>query len=221
MSSNNKLAIFDFCDTLFDGQSIAYFTDFLALSLPFQNRVIYEARKRLNRIPSTDSKRFKENSLKAFRGMEEEKVNQSSREFFEAAIQKKLHKQVLERLQAHKLAGDIIVLASGGFENYLKFFKEYFGADHMFCTKLQFKNSKFTGLIEGKECLGIEKSARVKNFFLEFDIDWKNSFVYSDHRSDLPLFELAGNKIVVQNRQQLDWISGKEGFKVLKINNGN
>jgi phosphatidylglycerophosphatase C len=214
------LAIFDFCDTLFDGQSVSSFIAFLESRLPFRKRIISKIRKKLNKIPSTDSKRHKEYLLKSYRGMEQEKVEKLSREFFEKIILKKLHRQVLEKLQAHKKAGDIVVIASGGFENYLKLFQEHFEVNHLFCTTLQFKNSKFTGLIEGNECLGLEKTVRVKEFFSNFDIDWRNSFVYSDNHSDLPLFDMTGNKIVVQNSQRLDWLPDRDRFVVLRIDNG-
>ena len=47
----------------------------------------------------------------------------------------------------------------------------------------------------------------------EFDL--KNSFCYSDSRSDMPLFSLVGNKVVIKNAQNTDWIDDE--FKILKV----
>lgn len=215
MVTKKKLAIFDFCDTLFDGQSISYFLDFLEAKLPIHKKVYSKIRKRLNPISSSESKRYKEYLLKIFVGMRKSKFDENAKEFYEDIVKNRIHKQVIEKLYEHKNQGDVVVIVSGGFENYLKYFVQDYKIEHLFCTQLEFKNDKFTSKILGIECLGEEKVNQIKKLDMS-QYDLENSFVYSDHHSDMPLFSLVGNKIVVKNRQKIDWIN--DSFKIMDIN---
>jgi len=209
------LAIFDFCDTLFDGQSISYFLNFLESKLPIHKKVYSKIRKRLNRISSSESKRYKEYLLKNFIGMSKSEFDANAKEFYEDIVKNRLHKLVIEKLHEHKNQGDTIVIVSGGFENYLKYFIEEHTIEHLFCTKLEFIDKKFTSKIGGKECLGVEKVNQLKKLDLT-QYDLENSYVYSDHHSDKPLFDLVRNKIVIKSKQNLDWID--ERYAILDVN---
>lgn len=215
--NSNALAIFDFCDTLFNGQSVSCFIDFLESRLPFYEKIACKIKKKLNTIPSSDSKRYKEYLLGSYRHVTEEEFERLSVEFFDNVVLKKLHQPVLDKLLEHKNNGDIVVVASGGFENYLKHFKGKFNVDYLFCTKLKFEKKRFTGFVDGNECLGVEKARQVKSFFRPFNIDWARSSVYSDHENDLPLFELAGRKVLVQTSRSLDWKRDLSIFEIWMV----
>ena len=98
---------------------------------------------------------------------------------------------------------------------YLRHFTKSYGIDYLVSTKLEFKNGIFTSKIAGDECLGDKKVELLGSKLNLKEFDLKNSFCYSDSRSDMPLFSLVGNKIVVKNAQSTDWID--DGFKVLKV----
>ena len=193
------LAIFDFCDTIFDGQSTTFFLDFLESKLTITKKILAKIIKKINKIPSSDSKRYKENLMRVFYGVKKEEMGKYAAEFYRSIVINRLHKSVIEALLWHQKSGHIIVVVSGGFEVYLRHFAKSYGIDYLISTKLEFKKV---------ELLGSELNLK------EFDL--QNSFFYSDSRSDMPLFTLVGNKIVVKNTQNIDWIDDK--FKVLKVN---
>ena len=215
MQIKKSLAIFDFCDTVFDGQSINYFLNFLNFKLPIYKKIYSKLRNRLNRISSSDSKRYKEYLLEVYKNISKSKFDIYSKEFYEMIIKTRLHNMVIDKLKEHQKQGYIIVIISGGFENYLKYFVEEYKIDFLFCTKLEFIDGKFTSKIDGVECLGLEKVNQLRKLDLT-KYDLENSYVYSDHHSDKPLFDLVTNKIVVKSKQNLDWID--ERYDILDVN---
>lgn len=215
MQIKKSLAIFDFCDTVFDGQSINYFLNFLNFKLPIYKKIYSKLRNRLNRISSSDSKRYKEYLLEVYKNISKSKFDIYSKEFYEMIIKTRLHNMVIDKLKEHQKQGYIIVIISGGFENYLKYFVEEYKIDFLFCTKLEFIDDKFTSKIDGVECLGLEKVNQLRKLDLT-KYDLENSYVYSDHHSDKPLFDLVTNKIVVKSKQNLDWID--ERYDILDVN---
>ena len=215
MQIKKPLAIFDFCDTVFDGQSINYFLNFLELKLPIHKKIYSKIRNRLNRISSSDSKRYKEYLLEVYKNISKSKFDIYSKEFYEMIIKTRLHNIVIDKLKEHQKQGYVIVIVSGGFENYLKYFVEEYKIDFLFCTKLEFIDDKFTSKIDGVECLGLEKVNQLRKLDLT-KYDLENSYVYSDHHSDKPLFDLVTNKIVVKSKQNLDWID--ERYDILDVN---
>jgi len=214
MTYKKKLAIFDFCDTIFNGQSISYFLDFLELKLPIHKKLYSKIRKRFNQIPSSDSKKYKEYLLKVYNEISKYEMESYSEEFFKTVIRNRLHKVVIEKLLEHKNQGHRIIIVSGGFENYLKYFVNEYQVDYLLSTKLEFENGKFTSKIDGNECLGIEKVKQLKQLDLN-NYDLENSYVYSDHHSDKPLFDLVGNKVLVKNKQNTKWANDR--YKILDV----
>lgn len=166
-------------------------------------------------IPSSYSKKYKENLLKPFYGMSSKYIDDYAAEFYNKIISKRLHKTVIDRLLWHKQNGDTLVIASGGFYTYLKYFAKDYGIDYLICTRLMFENGVFVSKILGNECLGDEKIKILRQALNLNRYDLSNSFCYSDSKSDIPLFTLVGNKIVVVNHQDTSWIN--DSFKILKV----
>ena len=215
MSAKPVLAIFDFCDTIFDGQSVSYFLNFLESKLLIYKKIYLKIIKKIGRVSSYDSKIYKERLMQPLCGMRESAMNEYSAEFYNKVIVKRLHKIVMDKLLFHKQEGHIVAVVSGGFDAYLKYFAKDYGVNYLLCTKLEFINGTFTSKILGNECLGNEKVRLLRDTLNLDNYDLLNSYCYSDARSDLPLFSLVGNKIVVKNTQNIDWID--EDFKILEV----
>jgi len=216
MSNKVKLAIFDFDDTLFIGQSHNLFFSFLESKLPifkkFFFKIIFRFFLNNNLITSKKNKEFR---FKPYKGISAKLFNEYSEYFYINIIRPRLSLKILSLLSNHRKEGFLIVIASGGFECYIKHFVEDYNIDYAVSTKLNFDNNQFSSLIEGNECLGEEKVKRVKHMFKNFDVDWNNSFVYSDHISDQPLFNLVLNKVFVDSGQSKEWINDE--FKTIRI----
>lgn len=215
MKNKPILAIFDFCDTIFDGQSVTFFLNFLESKLPLYKRIYAKVMKKINKIPPSNSKEYKENLMQVFYGIEEETINKYCSEFYSKVILNRLHRCVIEALLYHKKERHIIAIVSGGFDIYLKYFARDFGVDYLICTKLEFKSGIFVSKILGDECLGNGKLELLSKNLNLSDYDLLNSFCYSDSRSDLPLFSLVGNKVIVKNNQDISWAN--DSFQILEV----
>jgi HAD superfamily hydrolase (TIGR01490 family) len=216
MAKNNPLrvAIFDFDDTLFYGQSHSYFLSYIESKLPLLKFLYCKIRKRVVSKALTD-RLNKEFLLEPFKEYSKEKIDNIAYAFYNDVIKKRLCKILLERYFEHKSNGDMVIIASGGFDVYLKYFEQEYNADLLISTKLAFQNNFFTGKIQGEEALSENKAFMVKSLLVNAKVDWSSSFAYSDHVSDIPLFNLVGNKNLVDIGQDKSWISSD--FKIIKI----
>ncbi|MFC1770876.1 HAD-IB family hydrolase [Candidatus Margulisiibacteriota bacterium] len=198
--TKNKLAIFDFCDTLIDGQSVSLFLEFLREKQGFIKKNWLKLRSRFNAISSSDSLCYKNYRLKPYKGFSHDQLDEFAEEFFKQVLKKRVHQTVLERLIEHKKNKFTIIVVSGGFEIYLKKFAANFKVDKVLATKLAFRKDVFQGCIEGEECLGQKKIERLSKTINLDEYDLKNSFAYTDHESDIELLELVGNPCVVKKK---------------------
>lgn len=215
MTKNKDLIVFDFCDTLFDGQSISLFYEFLVTKQKWYKQIYIKIRNKFNRIPSKDSKKYKEFLLSSFNGSSLDYFNCMGKLFFDEVIKKRLNIEVLDRLKEHQKNQDYIVIVSGGLSCYLSVFCERFQIDYLISTELEFKEQRFTGKISKKECLGKEKVVKLKYLLNKNKLIYANTWVYSDHESDLPLFQLANKAVVVVKNPSQVWI--KKSWEIIKI----
>ena len=58
--------------------------------------------------------------------------------------------------------------------------------------------------MEGENCKGEEKIKRLMAYLKEnnIEVDFKNSYMFSDSLSDLPLFNLVGNPYLINYRKK-------------------
>lgn len=85
---------------------------------------------------------------------------------------------------------------------YMKYFKEYKYADEVIGTELLYENNRYKNEIIGNNCKGKEKVKRIEEVLnkLDIEIDYENSYSYSDSMSDMPMFELVKNAYLVNKK---------------------
>jgi HAD superfamily hydrolase (TIGR01490 family) len=196
-NSSVRLAIFDFDDTLYDGQSLSDFISFLESKLPLHQKIFAKIRKRFEGKTRMDNKLHKEFLLKGLTFFSKEQLYSLGEEFYVKKIKRRLIHPVLEELKQRAEKGYTIVLASGGFDLYLQAFTNEYQIKHMLTSKLLFETNRFSGIIEGDECLGAVKALAIRKLTNSMMVDWTNSVFYSDHQSDFPTFDMVGERIVV------------------------
>ena len=77
-------------------------------------------------------------------------------------------------------------------------------------TKFRVENGFFAREMDGLNCKGEEKVRRLKEYLQanNIEVDYKNSYMFSDSLSDKPLLDLVGNPYLINYKK-------KNGFKVL------
>lgn len=120
-------------------------------------------------------------------------------EFYDDVLVKKIYPEVMEILKKHKGEGHHILLVSASPEVYLKYFKKNIYIDDIIGTRLKKIEDRYTNIIDGENCKGLEKVKRINQYLEKNDlkIDFEKSFAYSDSLLDKPMLSLVGNRYKV------------------------
>ncbi len=196
-------AIFDVDKTLINGDSM-FLMLFFAISkrsvLIFYIPIIL-VRIILYFFKIIDVKRVKESIYLPLKYLTEKELE----EFYDKVLLKKINPKVMEKLNFHKEQGCQILLVSASPEAYLHYFLKNNYIDIIIGTKLKMIDGKYTNEIHGENCKGIEKLSRIKRYLNKnnLEIDFDNSFAYSDSLSDKPMLSLVKNRYKV-NKNELE-----------------
>ena len=113
--------------------------------------------------------------------------------------------------QKLKKEGYKIYLISASPEFYLNEFYAIEEVDMIIGTRFLIDGGKFIRKMDGANCKGEEKVKRLKEVLKEknIEVDYENSYMFSDSLSDKPLLDLVGNAFLINYRK-------KSEFKILK-----
>ena len=141
-----------------------------------------------------DEKKVKESFLKFIENMSEEDLDKFTKRFYDNRFKNILYNDSLKMMKKLKAEGYKIYLISASPEFYLKHLYEIKEVDKIIGTKFYINDGKFSRRMDGLNCKGEEKVKRLKGFLKEekIDVDFKESYMFSDSLSDKPLLELVG-----------------------------
>lgn len=123
----------------------------------------------------------------------------------------------LNRLKSHQKEGFLTILTSGSFQGVVEIIAKSLNIDFALGTELEINRERFTGKIIPPLCFGEGKKEKLENLFSEknLEIDFKNSFAYSDSIFDLPVLNLVGNPVVVNPDKELLNIAKSNGWQII------
>lgn len=141
----------------------------------------------------------KERFLKFLKGKEEEEIKAIVKSFYREHLINLLYEDGLKAIKEYKARGYKIYLISASPEFYVNEFYNIEGVDKVIGTKFKMEDGIFTPIVIGKNCKGEEKVKRLMEEIKKenIDVDFKNSCMFSDSLSDLPLLELVGNGYLI------------------------
>jgi len=196
------IAVFDFCDTIYNGQSLNDFINYYAK----KKLLIKIYLKLLNFFNSHGILRPDINKalqLKVFRGLSKNSYENICKNFYNDIIKKNFNRQIVTKILEAKNDGFHVLILSGGLDDYIKYIKSDFLIDNIIANKMVFNNDICSGNIDSPECLGIGKLDR---FNLEYSIDkhdYFDSLFYTDHFSDSVLFPIFKKNIIVTKENNI------------------
>lgn len=123
-----------------------------------------------------------------------------------------LNFNVIKILKSYSQESDIYLL-SGNDENILKELNIGIKIKKVIGSELLVENNRLTGKIK-KSCVGLSKKEIVQEIINSYQ-EKINIVVLTDHHSDLPILELADEKIVVNPTNKLRNIAIKNGWKII------
>lgn len=209
----DKLAIFDIDYTITRKETLMQLFRYVIIkdirNIKFLPRALYSGL--MYSIKVYDEKRVKESFLKFIDGIDEKELSLLIKSFYKDVLEKILYKDAIEMMKNLKKQGYKIYLISASPEFYVREFYAIKEVDMIIGTKFTLKDGKFTRRMQGENCKGEEKVRRLKEVLKRdnIDVDYKNSYMFSDSLSDKPLLDLVGNAYLINYKK-------KNNFKVLK-----
>jgi HAD superfamily hydrolase (TIGR01490 family) len=97
----------------------------------------------------------------------------------------------LGTIKKHIENGDKVIIISASFEDYLTDWCRSMNLE-ILGTRIEIKKGFVTGRIDGKNCYGVEKVIRLKQFLDLSQFD--EIYAYGDSQSDKPLLEIANHR---------------------------
>lgn len=217
MEVSDKVAFFDFCETLVDFQTAGAFVDFVREEINdrrvnFRNLCFVYLRK-LRIISLIDQKTHWKYSLNKrlklyqLKGLDIKLLEHLAERYYIEKIRVKFIPDVLNKLKELQVEGFSVGLVSGGYGIYLKYFVEEFGLQFCYSSNVGFSNGKCTGQMSGPDCMRENKVLILKE---KYGTPPAESFAFSDSISDLPLLQWVAKGIVVSHGRHQHWIDNHQ-----------
>ena len=211
----DKLAIFDVDYTITKKETLMQLYKYVVTkdikNIRFLPSAIYSGA--MYKLGVYDEKRVKEAFLKFIDKIHEEDLANLVKEFYKDVLEKILYKDAIDMMKKLKGQGYKIYLISASPEFYLNEFYAIEEVDMVIGTRFFIENKKFARKMDGLNCKGEEKVKRLKEVLQKknIEVDYKNSYMFSDSLSDKPLLDLVGNPYLINYKK-------KSEFKILKWN---
>ncbi|QGU95042.1 HAD-IB family hydrolase [Clostridium bovifaecis] len=151
-----------------------------------------------------DAGRAKRTFIRFLEGIHEKKMKSLVKEFYEERLSKILYKDAIDTMKELKGEGCKVYLISASPEVYLNELYNIKEVDMIIGTRLKIEDGIYKSTFEGENNKGEEKIRRLKEVLKKenLEVDFKNSYMFSDSLADLPLFKLVGNAYLINSRKK-------------------
>ena len=123
-----------------------------------------------------------------FAGMGADKFDKICKKYSTTHIEDILKQSAMDKIASYKAAGDRVVIVTASLEDWLRPWCDAQGLE-LLGTKIRRKGGIITGEIEGQNCYGAQKVARVR---AAYDVQaFDRIIAYGDSRGDREMLEFA------------------------------
>ncbi len=218
-----RVAIVDFDGTLYAGETFnllmkylkehpelhtnykSFFRKILPLYIGYKLKLVPEAI-------------MKERSMQLYLAALKDLSQSDLKKFFEglsSIIQQDFNTAVIDSIQSHLNDNVHVMLVSGAFTPMLQSVASQLNFNTIIGTDIPLKDNKIDFTKPLRHIQGIRKNEMILQELTEQNIDWKNSYAYSDSLSDLPVLELVGNPVAVSPEPKLRALANRRKWTVL------
>ncbi|MDO5038735.1 HAD-IB family hydrolase [Clostridium sp.] len=201
-----KLGIFDVDFTITKKETLMQFFKYMIhkdkKNIKFLPRAIFSGI--MYGIGIYDEKKVKETFLKFIDGIDEKELSYIVKEFYSDVLSNILYEDAIKMMRELKSKGYKIYLISASPEFYLNEFYSFKEVDKIIGTKFKFKDGKFIREMDGYNCKGEEKVRRLMEELKKdnIEVDFKESYMFSDSLSDKPLLDLVGHPYLINFKKK-------------------
>jgi phosphoserine phosphatase len=124
---------------------------------------------------------------------------------------------VLSRLASHQADQHLVVLLSGVFVPCLELIGAELGVADLIGTRIDVRDSRYSGDILPPVVTGKDKLPMVKKFFAarHLKVDWNASYAYADSFHDHPILQAVGNPVAVHPDSELLALARERNWEVI------
>ncbi|MDR3593960.1 HAD-IB family hydrolase [Clostridium sp.] len=154
-------------------------------------------------IKMYDERKVKEKFLKFIDGIREKDLAELVKRFYDEKLKTIIYEDALNMMRKLKSEGYDVYLISASPEFYINEFYAIKEVDKIIGTKFAFEDGIFTRKMFGSNCKGEEKVRRLKEVIEkeQIEVDFKESYMFSDSLSDKPLLDLVGKPYLINYKK--------------------
>lgn len=138
--------------------------------------------------------------------------------FAEEEVRSGLRPGAMRQLEAHRAAGDYILIASAGADIVVEAIAKRLDIETVVSTKLAWEDGKCARHFGSENCYGLGKLTQLRKCLETFD-DYQREAVhitvYTDSHSDLPVLKFADKGVVVNGDSKLLKAAEVYGFETV------
>jgi len=158
----------------------------------------------------------KERSISVYlEGQSRETLQAKADAFVARDVAEGLRKEARAVIEAHRVAGDRLVIASAAVDLICGAMARELGFDGVICTRMDWgTDGVLQNRLDGENCYGEEKLRRVEAFF-EGQRPPGPIVFYSDHHTDLPCLNWADRGVAVNPSARLRALAPKNDVEIV------
>jgi len=147
-----------------------------------------------------------------------EELSALAEQFAKAELESGIRPGALRQIQAHREAGDHIIIASAGADLIVEPIAKELGIETVVCTKLGWDGDICARHFGSPNCYGpgkLEMLLKCFETFSDFNREEAHITVYSDSHSDLPVLKFADKGVAVNGDPSLQKLARVYGFETV------
>lgn len=153
--------------------------------------------------------------FRCYAGFSLEELRAIMRALHDEHLRDFLSEPMLERIRAHREAGDRLVILTASAFFVAEPIAAHLGFDELWGTQVGFAGGRCTGLVEGEILDGHAKLATARRAAEAAGVELDRCSFYSDHIADLPLLEAVGTPVAVGSSRALGKVARARGWSVV------
>lgn len=148
-------------------------------------------------------------------GLSEDVVRRAAAEWAPQVLREAGFEPALQRLQAHRQAGDTVVLLSGTPQFVAEALAAALGVNHVVATRCAQAGGRFGAAPPQSHPFGAEKRALLEDLAARWGVARSDIVAYADSSHDLPLLEWVGRPVTVRPDRALARVAAARGWDVI------
>jgi HAD superfamily hydrolase (TIGR01490 family) len=142
-------------------------------------------------------------------------------QFMQEVIQPAMRNEAIELVEAHRQAGDLLVIITATNRFVTGPIAQAFGVEHLIAAEPEFSpDGEVTGRLVGRPPFGIGKVSNLHDWLGSLGktlADFERSTFYSDSQNDIPLLSVVTHPVATNPNAALASHAESQGWPVLQL----